>query len=365
MSLTILHVTQPVVGGVPRCVAGLVADQLERGWRVAVACPADSQFTGYITDAGADHLLWRAGRSPGPAVPAEVARLRRFVADSNADLVHLHSAKAGLAGRLAIRGKRPTIFQPHAWSFFAARGPVRAAALAWERFAARWASAIVCVSEGERAAGDEAGIRGRWRVIPNGVDLEAFQSLPPEARAAARLRLGLNSPILVLCIGRLARQKGQDVLLEAWPAVERRVEGAELVLVGSGPAEAALRATAGAARLVGERADIRDWLAAADLVVLPSRWEGMSYTVLEAIATGRSVVATDVPGMREALGDLGAIVPPEEADLLADAIVERLREADARSADERLGPERVARLYGLGQTTGAMAELYEELTRRQ
>ncbi len=103
------------------------------------------------------------------------------------------------------------------------------------------------------------------------------------------------------------------MLLEAWPAVRARVPGARLVLVGDGPTEPELRAAAGeGVDLVGPRKDVPDWLAAADVVVAPSRWEGMALTLLEAMATGRSVVATEVAGAGEALGDeAGRIVPIE------------------------------------------------------
>ncbi|NEA48622.1 glycosyltransferase, partial [Streptomyces sp. SID10815] len=67
------------------------------------------------------------------------------------DLVHAHSAKAGLAGRLAVRGRIPTVFQPHAWSFEAVGGATAALALRWERWGTRWAARTVCVSEAERA----------------------------------------------------------------------------------------------------------------------------------------------------------------------------------------------------------------------
>lgn len=73
------------------------------------------------------------------------------------DVLHAHSAKAGLAGRLAVRGGVPTVFQPHAWSFDAVGGATAALALRWERFGARWADRVLCVSEAERRAGEAEG----------------------------------------------------------------------------------------------------------------------------------------------------------------------------------------------------------------
>lgn len=354
MSLSVLHLSQPVDGGVARCVADLVADQVARGWRVGVACPPGGPLLERTVAVGAEHILWPARRPPGPRVPGETRAAARIVDRFQPDLVHLHSSKAGLAGRLALRGGRPTLFQPHAWSFLAVGEPVRTAALAWERVAARWADAVVCVSEGERAAGERARIRAEWRVVANGIDLQEFPLVTDTERLAARAELGLGAGPLAVCLGRICRQKGQDVLVDAWPAVAKRVPGAELVLVGGGPDEEAMR---GRARLVGEQEDVRAWLAAADVVVQPSRWEGLAYVVLEAMATGRHVVATDVAGMREALGDTGTIVPPGDADRLANAVATGL----LNGASDGRTRERAEALHDVGAATAAMARLYGEV----
>ena len=150
--LSILHVSQPTDGGVAGYVAAVVADQAARGWRVVVAAPSWDGFAERIDAAGAQHVDWTAGRAPGPSAFVDARRLSRIVRDEKPALVHLHSSKAGLAGRLAVRGRLPTIFQPHAWSFEAVRGPLRSLALAWERRAAAWGT-ILCVGGGRARAG--------------------------------------------------------------------------------------------------------------------------------------------------------------------------------------------------------------------
>lgn len=358
MGLSVLHVSQPVDGGVARCVEDLVSDQLARGFSVGVACPADGPLYAAMLSSAAIHHTWEARRDPGPRSVVETARLARIIRASAPDLVHLHSSKAGLSGRLALRGRRATLFQPHAWSFLAAQGPVRRAALAWERRATRWADAVVCVSEGERRDGEEAGVAANWRVVPNGIDLAAF---PEGDRVSARERLGLGDGPLAVCVGRLSRQKGQDVLVEAWPEVETRVPGAELVLVGSGPEAPPLT---GRARIVAE-GEVRDWLAAANVVVQPSRWEGLAYTVLEAMASARSIVATDVAGMREALGDEAPLVVAEDRVGLAGETAKRLLDPDAADAEGRRLRRRAEELYDVRRATQAMADLYEEFVGRR
>jgi glycosyltransferase involved in cell wall biosynthesis len=359
----VLHVAQPVDAGVARCVADLVADQVSRGWEISVACPSDGWLHGEIERLGAAHVHWLAWRPPGPRVFGEVRRLRRILDSVEPNIVHLHSSKAGLAGRLALRGRRPTIFQPHAWSFEAASGAVRKGAVIWERFGARWSSIIVCVSHAERQRGVEHGISAEWRVVPNGVDLGAFSEASPEEQARARERLGLPEGPVAVCVGRLDHQKGQDVLLEAWPSVLDRVSDAHLVLVGSGPDEESLQsATPAGVQFAGERPDVRDWLAAADVVVVPSRWEGMSIGLLEALARGRSVVATDAAGSAEAIGkEAGAVVPVGDSNALAQAIAARLQDPELAAAEGHAARKRAELSYDLTKSTAAIAELYVEL----
>jgi glycosyltransferase involved in cell wall biosynthesis len=308
-------------------------------------------------------MPWEATRGPRPAVLAETRRLLRIVEAYDPDLVHLHSSKAGLAGRLALRGRRPTIFQPHGWSFEAVTGLAQAGAVGWERLAARWTSALVCVSNGERRRGEEVGISARWRVVPNGVDLERFPAASEEDRQAARRGLGLDGGPLALCVGRLTRQKGQDVLLDAWPTVRQRVPGATLLLVGEGPDQDDLeRRQVPGVVFAGQRRDVAEWLAATDLVVLPSRWEGMAFTMLEAMARGRSVVMTSVSGAREAIaGGAGAVVPPEDGQALAEAIALRLSDRTLAAAEGAEGRRRAEERYDMRLGAAALTAIYRDL----
>jgi len=361
---TTLHVSQPTEAGVAACVRSLVADQRARGWNVALAAPFWDDLSSEAEELGARCHRWEAVRAPGPATLPETIALGRIIRNVDPDVVHLHSSKAGLAGRLWLRGRVPTIFQPHAWSFDAANGLVGVLALAWERFAARWADVVVCVSEAEAAEGRAAGVRGRYEVVPNGVSLEAWAVAGPEKRGAARRRLGLEDGPLAVCVGRLSHQKGQDLLLAAWPRVRERVPWATLVLVGSGPEEERLRALAGdGVQLVGARDDPADWYAAADVVVAASRWEGMSLVPLEAMASGRSVVATDVSGAGEAIGEeAGAVVALGDTAALADATAQRLLDPERADLEGRAGRRRVESLFDMRRTTEALASLCERLT---
>ncbi|MFD7132996.1 glycosyltransferase [Streptomyces sp. NPDC059894] len=360
----VLHLTQPVDGGVARVVTDLARAQLAAGLRVTVACP-QSALAADLRSLGADVRRWEASRAPGPSLPGEVRRLARVLARVRPDLVHAHSAKAGLAGRLAVRGRIPTVFQPHAWSFEAVGGTTAELALTWERFAARWADRLVCVSEAERATGERAGIAGRWSVVPNGIDTERFHPAPAAAVRAALLPDADPAAPLVVCVGRLCRQKGQDVLLRAWEAVAGQVPGARLALVGDGPDHARLRSRAPASVLfAGAVADVVPWYRAADLVVLPSRWEGMALAPLEALACERPVLVTDVDGARESLPAALAsrcLVPPEDPAALAAAVAGLLLDPPLRASLGRQGRRHVLSTHDVRRTAGDIAALYREL----
>jgi len=363
LALSVLHVAQPVVGGVPRYLGPLLGDQRERGFDVMVCCSPSGDVALEAATAGVPMIPWAATRSPGPRVVAETVRLARIIAKARPDVVHLHSSKAGMAGRLALRGRHPTVFQPHGWSFEAVEGSLRRVVVGWERAAARWVDALVCVSEAERERGEAVGIEAPWAVIPTGIDLRAFPAATEDGRAAARTTLGVTGDRLVVCIGRLAPAKGQDVLLDAWPRVSAAVPGAELVLVGDGPERADLQRLAGdGVRLVGERDDVQTWLAAADVVAVPSRWEAMSLVMLEAMSTARSVVATDVGGVREALGDgSSAVVPVGDRTALADALVRRLLDPQLAAREGEAARRKAEQSYDAPRAAAEIAAVYERV----
>lgn len=307
---------------------GYVREQVSRGWSVTVACPSQG-WLGYEARVVGARVRWfSATRDPGPSTLAETARLRRIVREERPDAVHLHSSKAGMVGRLAVRSRIPTMFQPHGWSFLAGGRATSTAALWWERYGARWTDQLICVGDGEAQAGREAGIRGPVTVVPNGVDLDRFVEVDDDQRREVRSGLGLADVPTAVCVGRLSPQKGQHHLLDAWARVLRAVPDAQLVLVGDGPDERDLRRRAeslSGVRFVGVRSDVPAWLAAADVVVLPSAYEGAALAPMEAMACGRSVIATRVGGIEENLPfECGELVPPGDVGALATAVARRL-----------------------------------------
>ncbi|MET9429769.1 MULTISPECIES: glycosyltransferase [unclassified Streptomyces] len=392
LPFTALHVVQPGDGGVARVVTDVVGAQVARGMRVAVACPPDGPLAAAVRAAGGEVHPWRAGRDPGWRLPAECRRVAEIVERVRPDLVHAHSAKAGLAARLAVRGRVPTVHQPHAWSFEAVGGLTGALARHWERWAAaRWTDRVVCVSEAERERGERAGVRASWCVVRNGVDVARFaggagtprcaDAADPEdrfspgggVRDGGPRRVTVPPPVLasplVVCVGRLCRQKGQDALLQAWRTVVEHIPRAHLALVGDGPAGPALRAAAPpGVTFAGAVDDPAPWYRAADLVVLPSRWEGMALAPLEAMASGRPVLLTDVDGARESLPpgqELHCLVPPDDPAALAAALIRLLQRPLLRRTLGRRAQHHVRDGFDVRRVGAALADVYDEVTARR
>lgn len=358
--LRVLHVSQPTTGGVAGYLLQAVAAQRRRGWQVSAACPQDGTLPERLAAAGVPHWPWEAARAPGSATLDEVRRLRQIIGSTRPDVIHLHSSKAGLAGRLpGVAAGRPVIFQPHGWSWLAAGGALARASAWWERRAARRTDAIVCVGEGERLQGIERGIRDGLWTIRNGVDLARFQPADQHERESARKRLGLpgDAPLAV-CLGRVTRQKGQDLLLDAWHQVARLCPDAELAIVGTGDTLDELRGRGGErVRFVREAGDPRDWYAAAHVVVLPSRWEGLPLVALEALAVGRAVVASRIPGLDEVVTSaVGALVTCGDVDALADALALRLGDPGLAASEGEAAAAR-ARDFDMAETQRRLCAL--------
>ncbi|MEO7732812.1 MAG: glycosyltransferase, partial [Kofleriaceae bacterium] len=194
-----------------------------------------------------------------------------------------------------------------------------------------------------RALADEVealGVpRARIAVVMNGVDAQLFH---PRDRAAARRELGLPDGPLALYVGNLKAEKGVLDLARAWDTVARALPEARLAIVGGGPARPALEAQLPArATLFGPQplAAIPTWLAACDLLVLPSHAEGTPNVVLEALACGRRVIASSVGGIPDLITSpiLGSLVPARDPDALAAALTQALRTTYTPSEVAALG----------------------------
>lgn len=206
--------------------------------------------------------------------------------------------------------------------------------------------------------------------IPNGVDLAAFTPAAGDELRALRARLGLpEDRVLCAFVGRLTPQKDPDILLEAWTV--GRFSQAHLVFLGDGPLRRSLEARVTSGPLAeqvtfaGPTADVAPYLKAADLLVLPSRAEGMSNTLLEAMACGIPVVATDLPANREVVGTdgrAGWLVRPGDAPELSRAIRTLATTPSLRRDIGAAARARVEERFDLRRVAEQYLALYVELS---
>jgi glycosyltransferase involved in cell wall biosynthesis len=347
------------VSGVAICVRDLVEAAVSSGYRITVTCPSAGDLASWVQERGAAWEPLELRRSPHPSDILAVARLRRLARAS--DLVHLHSSKAGAVGRLALASlghrRPPSVFTPHAWSWQVG-GPLEPAYRLFERIMLPVTTAVVAVSDEERSHGQEVlDCRAdRIEVHPNGVDTTHFC---PQGSVASRT----DGP-LVVCVGRLCHQRAPDVAVAA--LARMRTPGVRLRLVGDGDNRAAIENQISALgltdriELVGYSPDPAPQLRAADVVVVPSRYDGMALVLLEAMACGAAIVATRVAGT-SALDEAGQLVPVDDPHALAQAVDALLTDPDRRRRLGLAARERVVAEYSLQSSLAQIMELWRRL----
>jgi glycosyltransferase involved in cell wall biosynthesis len=238
------------------------------------------------------------------------------------------------------------------------------------RAAAVHVDAIVCVSEDIRQmAIDELGCsKSKIRVIANTPSPRKYTSARPRNDILAELGVPLGAGV-VLFVGRLMAVKGCEFLIEAAPIVLAGSPDALFLVAGSGPAEAELKALAkraGVAKqfcFLGTRSDIADVLAASDVFCLPSRQEGLSLALIEAMSAGKAVVASDLAANREVVehGKTGLLVGPGDIAALAAALVHLLTHPASAQAMGREARAYALSKYRASAQREAYARLYREL----
>lgn len=321
--LRVAFVLGSASGGTLAHVASLATGCRQAGLAVSIFGP--EQAPGMLTE-DVPVTFIAIGARPRPVRDAAtVTRLRGALGDWRPDVVHAHGIRAGAFCALALPGKPRGASPALVVTVHNAPPAGRSARVAYgllERICARRAEVIL---------GASADLVARMQALGAAqavqFDVPAPAAQPPTAAQLARARadLGAAGRPVVLAAGRLAPQKGLDVLVDAAAAWQHRNPRPLTVVAGAGPLAAALRAQAGRAGadvlLLGSRSDVPALLAVADVVVVPSRWEARALFVQEAMRAGRPLVATRTGGTPELTGEDGAIlVPAGDPAALAEAV---------------------------------------------
>lgn len=380
--LNIIQIMECTIGGTRRHIRELSSGLAQRGHSVTTVCSAERDPT-FRNDmermryAGVDVVELPMLRAISPAKDLRhLLFLRKLLKRmSGIDIVHTHSSKAGVLGRMAglWAGGLPLVHTPHTFAF-AFKGHFhpakRALFMHIERFLGKRTSRMINVSDSERE--EALGYRiipvERISVVENGIDPDFFeQAKAPELKDRVFQNPDL-SPRLGT-VGLLNAAKGHDVLLEAFARLRERFPSAGLVMVGEGALRASLErridrlGLADRVVLAGYRNDVPRVLKELDLFVFPSLWEGMPYVVLEAMASGLPVVATDVNGSRDLVvpGETGTIVPPSDVDALDDACADILDDPRKAKTMANNARERVRAHYTLDVMLDKIEAVYRKV----
>jgi glycosyltransferase involved in cell wall biosynthesis len=350
---SVLQVLGPSSGGIRRHVAVLAAGLEARGFVVSVAGPAR------VMD-GLDRDQRTVPVGLGPSAPLAVARLRPLVRSH--DVVHAHGLSAGWLAWAAGAGPK-LVVTVHNLVLDEAAGRAAPVLRRLEGALPARAAASIAISE---------PMRQRFEPRPGGERMRVIAPVGPEpvasrSRGDVRREFGLggDEPLVVL-VGRLHPQKAIDTLVRATTTLPAP---ARVVVVGDGPQRAELEALIAdldlgeRVTLAGARPDAASYLAAADVVVLCSRWEGFGLVVAEALRLGRPVVATDVGpvGAMVRDGETGRLVPPGDPLALGRAIRALLDDRPHAEVLGRAGAELMADRYPTDGLIDEVASVYHDV----
>lgn len=297
-------------------------------------------------------------------------KLVRFFRRNAPDLVHTHSSKAGLLGRLAARlaGVRRLVHTPHGHVFYGYFNPITNwVFLRLERCLGKVTDRLITLTERGKEEHVSYRILAAERIVPihSGILLERFRE---DVQAAPELgRLG-PGPFIGM-VARLVPIKGHRHLLEAAPEVLKGFPTARFLLVGDGPLRQALEARCRSLNIshavifLGEKEDVRPLLKGMTLVVLTSLNEGMGRVLLEAQAMGKPVIGTRVGGIPDIIreGETGLIVPPKDPKALAHAILSLLKDPQKCQSMGEAAQRWASQKFGVEAMVSKIARLYEEL----
>ncbi|MFH1787846.1 MAG: glycosyltransferase [Candidatus Altiarchaeota archaeon] len=351
------------VGGTERMLSYLVRGLDKEKFNVSVACLTHG---GLLADElSADGFDVTALKMRGKLDVAVIWRLYRLIREKRVDILHTYLFHANLIGRIV--GKLagvPVIISSE--RIMGLEGRYR---LLLNRFTAPLTSALSCNSEAvKKFMTDEVGLPGdKITVIHNGVDLDKFGV--GADRKSIRRKLGLkNGDVACMTVARLDRQKGVEHLIDA----AAMTPGAKFLIAGEGPLKEKLEELAKAKGLgksvtfLGLRRDIPELLKASDVFILPSLWEGFPNVVLEAMAAGLPVIATDTSGTPEAVvqGETGLLVSPANANALSDALKSMISNPERMREMGRKGRARAERFFSLDEMIRKNEDFYLKVLHR-
>lgn len=378
--IKVLQVLEATTGGTRRHLLDLVRELDPGRFEVSIVCATgrDPEFIKdiqYMRDAGHRVDVLPMVRPIRPFNDLRnLFRICGILRENPVDIVHTHSAKAGILGRTAAKlvGGLKIVHTPHHFPFdMEVNRYARQFYFRIEKIAGRVTDRIVCVCKRER----ESALKRRLAppeklvVIENGIHAEEAKAAP---RTIQRRRRELDlepEHIAIGVVGRFTRQKGQIFLLDAAPEILRRVPNAYFIFIGGGEdypqlvQRAAHNDVSDRCRFVEQRLDIAAFYGALDLLVMPSLWEGLPYTLLETMAAGTPVAAFETGGIMDVIrhNHNGLLVPRKDTEALADTVCRAALDQNLRDDLAAAARETVGQNHDIAQMITETEQMYEEL----
>ncbi len=358
-------ITRLLKGGAEGKTIGTVLGLDDYEFTVGFGAEYDPEQVQRLHDHGIATQRFRSIRhyNPVTTIPAVVA-VARYIRREEFDIVHTHSTEAGIIGRFAARlaGTPAVVHTVHGVPFADDRNTaLERFVLGCERRAAPMTDRIVVNAD---AIAEDYLSRGigepeQYTTVYSGIDIDAFQGVDPAPDVD-------GDGLCVLMVGRLAKGKGFDVLLDALDRLDRA--DLSVYIVGDGPRrewiedEVRSRGLDDIVELLGYRSDVPAIMAACDVFVLPSYREGTPRVITEAMASVLPVVATDIAGIPEQVadGESGYLLQPGDAVALSERLGELLDSPERRQAFGERGRERVTR-FSLSQMNQDLDAVYQSL----
>ncbi len=303
--------------------------------------------------------------------PATLLKLARFIRTGGYDVVTLYGVAVNILGRIACRlAGRPGVVG--VIRGFSNERRISRTRLWLDRMTFPLADCYVSNSRAVIEHLREAGFPPKkLKLAPTGISTEPFDRAPPREEAQRRIGLADVSRPVITCLGNLRPVKNHGLLLNACRLLKDREIEFLLLLAGAGPDEQRLRreveelSLTDRVRFLGEREDIPAVLAASDLFVLSSLWEGLPRSIMEAMAARLAVVSTDAGGVKELVveGETGYVVPVGSAESLADRMGELLSDGPLRDGMGEAGYRRVREHFTDERMVRSIEAVYEEVLR--
>lgn len=289
-----------------------------------------------------------------------IKEIKKYIEEFKPDIVHCHSSSAGILGRLAIKGKIRTIYTAHGWGFNVGIKPwIKYPVLILEKICARYTETYICVAEFVKKLGLKYRLapEDKFKVVYNGVKTE----LKVESLKLKDDRINL------IFVGRLAEPKKPEMTIEAISLLPNEIKNnINFIIIGDGPKKKMLEKLAEKLKvsvnfktLTHEQTIAQ--LNQEDIFVFISAWEGFPYTILEAMACGLPIIASNVGGVNESVNEKNGILVSNEVGQIVTAILSLVNDKELRLKLGKQGSDDIVQKFSLDQMLNKIEFIYKKV----